>query len=383
MILLALFFHLFITNTPEKHLKVGYLYVGDASTAYTYNFIKAQEYIEATYGSRTESLVKCNVVEGDEYEVLQEMIDEGCDVIFGTSYGYGATLKSLAEKYPSIEFISATCANANEAPVLPNYHTFMGHIYEGRYLSGVIAGMKLRELIENGTLQPEQAVIGYVAAYPYPEVISGYTAFFLGVRSMVPEATMNVRYTNTWSDYVEEKRMAETFIEEGCVVIAQHSDTAGPAVACENAAAEKTVIHVSYNRSMTDMAPTTSLVGCRINWEPYMSQAVGALLQDEPIEKAVRANVTGQDCGAGFDHGWVQMLELNHAIAPAGAQEKIDTIEKQFYRHDLNVFQGNYIGVDPFDPTDTYDLSQGYDENRSSSAPTFHYVLQDVIHVQN
>lgn len=383
MILAAFLLSLSFSGGSDTALKVGYLYVSDASTPYTFNFMKAQESIEAAYGSRTESLVRCNVSEGEELPVLEEMVAEGCDIIFGTSYGYGPTMKSLAEKYPAVQFITATGDTANEAPVLSNYHTFMGHVYEGRYLSGVIAGMKLRELIDSGQLQPEQAVIGYVAAFPYAEVISGYTAFFLGVRSEVPEATMNVRYTNTWSDYAEEKRVAEAFIDEGCVIIAQHSDTAGPAVACENATKEKIVYHVSYNRTMMDLAPTTSLVGCRINWGPYMLQAVDALLQEKPIEKNVRASVNGQDCGAGFDQGWVQLLELNQAIAPAGAQEKITAIEKQFRHHNLTVFKGDYIGVDSFDPSDTYDLSQGFKENQHSSAPAFHYILQDVIHVLN
>ena len=155
--------------------------------------------------------------------------------------------------------------------MLPNYHTFMGTIYQGRYISGIVTGMKLRELIEQKKLTPAQAKIGYVAAFPYAEVISGYTAFFLGVRSVVSEAVMTVSYTNTWSNTTTERKLAEKLIDEGCVIIAQHSDTTGPATACETASTRdgKLVFHVGYNQTMTDVAPTTSLVSTRINWTPY------------------------------------------------------------------------------------------------------------------
>ena len=164
-------------------------------------------------------------------------MDAGCDLIFTTSYNYGTVTKEFAEKYPGIEFCMATCANANEEPVLKNYHTFMGKIYQGRYTAGVAAGMKMKELIKEGVITEQQAKIGYVAAYPYAEVISGYTAFLLGVRSVVPDAVMTVRYTNKWNDYRTEKKYAKGLIDEGCVIISQHSDTAGPATACEETAA--------------------------------------------------------------------------------------------------------------------------------------------------
>ena len=142
---------------------------------------------------------------------------------------YGEKTKEYAEAYPEIQFCQATCSNANEEPVLKNYHTFMGNIYQGRYISGVVAGMKLQELIEDGEITPGQAKAGYIGAYSCAEVISGYTAFFLGIRSVVPGATMTVRYTNTWGNHLLEKECAKKLIDEGCVIISQHSDTAGPA----------------------------------------------------------------------------------------------------------------------------------------------------------
>ena len=258
----------------------------------------------------------------------------------------------------------------------------MGNIYEGRYISGVVAGMKLDSLIKEGRITGEQAKIGYIGAFPYAEVISGYTAFFLGVRSVVPEATMTVKYTNSWSNYHLEKKYAEELIEEGCIVISQHSDTSGPAAACEQTDRSQMVYYVSYNESMRDIAPTTYLTGSKINWCPYMTGAVKAVLDDKISEKCVTGNVNGNDIGSGFKNNWGQMLEINEFITPKGTQEKVDELIDKFRRNQIQVFCGDYIGVDPYDPSDTIDLKDGYNENADSSAPSFHYVLQDVITIE-
>ena len=241
-------------------------------------------------------------------------------------------MKKLAEKYPDIEFCMATCSNANEEPRLENYHTFMGAIYQGRYTAGVAAGMKLQELIDNGTITKEQAKIGYVAAYPYAEVISGYTAFLLGVRSIVPDVVMSVRYTNNWNDYLTEKKYAKEFIDEGCVIISQHSDTTGPATACEATDSDTPVYIVSYNESMANVAPTTYLTGCKINWEPYVTGVVESVLKDKKIEENVKGNVVGNDMGAGFEEGWVEMLELNELVAAKGTKAKMQEVINGFKR---------------------------------------------------
>ena len=312
----------YFLRDEEKEITVGFVYVGDASTAYTSNFIDAQEAIQTKYRDQVKAIALNNVAEGTESEYLQQLVYAGCDLIFTTSYNYGTVTKEFAEKYPGIEFCMATCANANEEPLLKNYHTFMGKIYQGRYTAGVAAGMKMKELIKEGVITEQQAKIGYVAAYPYAEVISGYTAFLLGVRSVVPEAVMTVRYTNKWNDYRTEKKYAKDLIDEGCVIISQHSDTAGPATACEETAAGTPVYLVSYNQSMEDVAPTTYLTGCKINWEPYMMGAVDAVLNDRVIEKSIKGTVNGNDIGAGFEEDWVQMLELNEITAADGTAEK-------------------------------------------------------------
>lgn len=368
-------------NQEKEHITIGFLYVGDSCDTYTHSFVRAQKSIEQELAGAVTSVVKYNVAEGEEEESLQELVDAGCDLIFSTSYGYGETTKKFAERYPQIEFCMATGDNANVAPVLGNFHNFMGEIYQGRYIAGVVAGMKLQELIEEGVLTADQAKIGYVGAFPYAEVISGYTAFFLGVCSVVPETQMDVIYTNSWGDYDLEKKVTIQLIERGCVIISQHSDTTGPAIACEEQSGLHTVYHVGYNQSMADVAPTTSLISCRINWEPYMVAASKAVLKGRPIEAAVKGSVLGNDISGGFHENWVQMLKLNKTVAAEGTQQVIDRLIQDFENDRVHVYQGNYTGTNPFDANDTIDLIQEYKENKKGSAPSFHYVLDGVIHI--
>ncbi len=384
VVLFFVMIHL-VTRQDEGGLnmiRVGFVYDGDESTPYTDNFIRAQHEVVNRFGDRVILSVKYNVREDNIDEVLRDLVEEKCNLIFTTSYSYGESAKRFAMENPDIQFCEATCDNANTDPVLPNYHTFMGEIYQGRYISGVVAGMKLREMIDTGVINSSEAMVGYVGAYPYAEVISGYTAFLLGVRSVAPEAVMKVIYTNTWSSYGLEKKCAERLIDEGCVIISQHSDTIGPAVACEEAAAKKTVYHVGYNQSMTDVAPTTSLISCRINWIPYFTGAVSAVLSEQPIEEMIDGNRHGMDVGAGLEKDWVQMLELNSYIAADGTKEEIERLTNEFSGGGVDVFVGDYTGKNPFDETDTIDLSSGYTENENSSAPAFNYVLDDVITIE-
>lgn len=356
--------------------KVGFVYIGDDSEAYTANFIAAQTAIEEEFGNTVETMAKYNVAEDAIEDPLVELCEAGCDIIFTTSFGYGETAKELAAQYPDIQFCQATCANADEETA--NYHTYMGTIYQGRYVAGIVAGMKLKELIDNGTITEDKAKIGYVAAYPYAEVISGYTSFFLGVRSVVPTATMEVNYTNSWGDYDTEKTMATAMIEDGCVIISQHSDTEGPAEACEDASKNgTTVFHVGYNQSMVDIAPNTSLISSRMDYAPYEISAVQAVKDGTTIDP---------DTWAGFDKGWVAMTDLNTAIAAEGTQEAMDEAINAFKDGSMtatDVFKGDYKGTNPSDKNDVIDLNEGFAENSTQSAPAFSYVLDDVITVVN
>ncbi len=362
-------------------LKVGFIYENDGSTPFTYNFMLAQQALERQYPDQVHILSRSNVRASETEEPLRELVKKGCAIIFINNDS--TQVRSMALEYPNVQFCQISVGSDASSADPINYHTFSGEIYQGRYVSGVAAGMKLKQLMDNGVIGSDKTLIGFVGAFPTAEIISGYTAFLLGVRSVVPQATMKVRYTNTWSNYAREKAAAEALIRDGCVVISQHTNTTGPAVACEEASNFLTVIHVGYNQSMIDLAPSVSLVSTRINWTPYITGAVGAVLAHKPIEKAVDGNAHGNDMSAGLDKNWVEILELNQYIAAEGTSEKTAQLTEAFHKGSIDVFRGNYTGVNPLDSTDTINLSKGYIENESSSAPSFHYVLDGVIEVEN
>ncbi len=364
------------TTASGDVLKVGFVYIGDETEAYTANFIAAENAIAEKYGDKVECIAKYNVAEDAVEDPVRELCDAGCGIIFTTSFGFGATVKELAQEYTDVQFCQATCSDAAQDPVLSNYHNYMGEIYQGRYVAGIAAGMKLQEMIDAGTITADQAKIGYVAAFDYAEVISGYTAFLMGVRSIVPEATMEVQYAGTWGDFDTEKTMATALIEDGCVIISQHSDTEGPAKACEDAHAKGTEVYcVSYNQDMTDVAPNTCLISSRQDYAPYELAAVQAVMDGTEIPV---------DQHAGFNDGWVAMTPLNTAIAAEGTQEKLDEAEKAFADGTLkatDVFKGPYTATDPYS-NETIDLTDGFDENATQSAPAFSYVINDIITIK-
>ncbi len=379
-LLLACFRFLNLSGGRDD-LKIGFIYDNDESTPYTYNFSLAKDALEKKYGDRVEIVTYSNVLDDEMEEPLRELADGGCDIIFFN--GYSTLVRELAPEYPDVEFCQTSYMDMSKETVPPNYHTFKGEAYQGRYVSGIAAGVKIRQMILEGTITEDQAVVGFVAAYPTPEVISGYTAFLMGVRSVVSQAVMRVCYTNTWSSYAHEKSAAKRMIDEGCVVISQHTDTIGPAIACEEASENKEVYFVGYNQSMSEVAPGTSLITSRICWEPYILSAVEALMMNEPIEKMVSGNIHGTDVCAGFDKGWVEMIDLNEQVAAPSTQDAMNSAIGQFARgNGAFVFRGNYKGVNPEDPSDTIDLRNGYIENENTSYPTFHYILSDIITIE-
>lgn len=373
------FYHSFWTKKVKTDsLMIGFICENDESTPYTNNFLMAEAALEEMYPGKVTVLTKSNVQESETKEPAEELIRKGCTMLFTNTYSEEFT--KMAEENPDVQFCQVSFQNEVNEDVPPNYHTFQGEIYQGRYVSGIAAGLKLRDLIDRHYITPEEALVGYVAAFPTADVISGYTAFFLGVRSVAPEALMRVKYTNNWSSYSLEKDATKDLIDKGCIVLSQHTDTIGPAVACEEAAAGKQVFFVGYNQSMLDVAPTTALISTRINWIPYITQAAGAVLEGEPIEKYVEGKVHGTtDMGAGFEREWVEMVDLNTHIAVQDTDKKLAEAIAALEKGSLQVFKGDYTGTDPVNPADTIDLRDGYIENEFSSAPSFHYVLDDVI----
>ena len=197
----------------KEHLTVGFIYDNDESTPYTYNFSLAKDALEREYGDRLTILTRSNVLDDDMEEPLRELAKEGCDIIFFN--GYSEMVIKLAPEYPDIQFCQTSYMDMKGKTVPANYHTFKGEAYQGRYVSGIAAGMKINQMISDGTISEDQALVGFVAAFPTSEVISGYTAFILGVRSVVPQAKMYVRYTQTWSSYAQERSAAQQLIDEG------------------------------------------------------------------------------------------------------------------------------------------------------------------------
>lgn len=371
-------FRLMNITGGKDHLTVGFIYDNDESTPYTYNFSLAKDAVEKKYGERVTIETCSNVLDEEMEEPLRELADKGCDIIFLN--GYSELVMKLAPEYPGTQFCQTSYMDMNGKSVPDNYHTFKGEAYQGRYVSGIAAGMKIKEMISEGIITEDQAIVGFVAAFPTSEVISGYTAFLMGVRSVVPQAVMRVRYTQTWSSYALEKSAAEQLLDEGCVVLSQHTDTIGPAIACEETSESRPVYFVGNNQSMSEVAPGTSLVTSRICWEPYVLSAVEAVMMNRDIESVVSGNIHGHDVSAGFENGWVEMEDLNLQVAADGTQQAMDAAIDRFDKGDVSfVYKGDYTGTDPADPSDTCDLREGYIENEYTSYPLFHYILNDII----
>ena len=381
LVLLAFSFiyHVWDGKSDIDVIKVGFLSENDEMTANTYNFEQSQNILKKEFDDRVEIISLTNVQRDETSSALTELVLKGCSVIFANTRS--SDVKKTAGLYPEVQF----CQISNDVPAAVdtdgNYHTFNAKIYQGHYVAGAAAGMKLQELIESGKIGEDEALVGYVGTYPMAEVISGYTAFILGVRSVVPDAVMRVRYTEALSSFSREKAAASQLINEGCVIIAQNSGTTGPVSACQDASLTRTVIHVGYNESMIDAASTVSLVSSRKNWDPYMVAAVHAVMNRKPIEKVVAGEVHGNDICAGFEQGWVEMLELNDDLAAPGTNEKIISLIEEIKDGKIDIFRGDYIGVNPDNQRITINLNEGFTENSESSKPAFRYVLRGVVTV--
>lgn len=360
----------------NRPVKVGFIYENDESTVYTHNFAAAEDALTRQFGDRVELLILSDVPERETAEPLREMAQAGCDIIF--AYTYSDEVAGVAPEFPETQFCQISQADTDGVSSPDNYHTFNAEIYQGRYVCGIAAGMKLRELIESGRISTDEARLGFVAAYPDGETRSACAAFLLGARSIVPETTLRVRYTGAQCSYSREKAAAEALIHSGCVVIAQHSPTLAPAMACEEAALRGTLVfHVGQDRNTPDIIPTSSLVSVRINWMPYALAAVDAVMNRYAIESRMDVHVHGRDVSAGFDRDWVQLLELNTFTAAPDTQAALDRAVDALRKGKLEVFSGPYTGVNP-ETGETCDLTQGFAENARSSYPAFNYVLDGV-----
>ena len=312
-----------------KSVKVGLICIGDENDqGYTYNFIRGKEAATealAANGINVEWVVKWNIGEDSGCEDANiELAEEGCDLIINNSFGFEPFMLKVAPDYPEIEFIACT-NQASWGDGLENTHNAFANIYEGRYLAGVVAGMKLQQMIDDGEITADQAIIGYVGAFSFAEVISGFTAYYLGARSVCPSVTMKVQFVGSWSDATEEANAASALADMGCVMISQHSDNTTPATTAQS----KGVFHTGYNNDMIGVAPEASLIGTRIDWAPYFEYAIGSVANGGSFD---------QDWCHGMDMGAVVMTPLNEDIAAPGTAEKLAEVADQIRSGKLQVF---------------------------------------------
>ena len=321
-------------SSATSDMKVGFIFLHDENSTYDKNFITAADEACKTLGIADENKIyKTNVPEGQECaEAAEDLVDKGCSIIFADSFGHEPYIIEVAKKYPDVQFCHSTGTRAHTEGV-PNYHNAFASIYEGRYLAGVAAGIKLNQMIENGEFDAKDAKIVYVGAYNYAEVISGYTSFFLGARSVCPSATMEVQFTGSWYDEAAEKEAANTLIANGCKLISQHADSMGAPTACENAG----VPDVSYNGSTVSACPNTFIVSSRINWAPYYEYAIKAVMDGKKID----ADWTGT-----LATNSVLLTDVNEKAAAPGTQKAIDEAKAKLEDGSLQVFDTDTFTVD-------------------------------------
>lgn len=368
-------------DKAQESIKIGVICIGDENEGYTEAHIKGVREMAANLGlSEDQIIFKYNISEsGSECkDAAAELADEGCAIIFGNSFGFEDQMYEVAKEYPDVQFCHATGYKAATSG-LENTHNYFASIFEARYVAGVVAGLKIQEMIDAGKFTVEEAKIGYVGAYPYAEVKSGYTAFYLGARSVVPEVTMEVKYTGSWADMAKEKEVADALIDGGCILISQHADTTG----APSAAEAKGVPCVGYNVSMIDVAPTTALTSSQVNWGPYYTYAVQSVMNDEEI---------AVDWCAGYAEGAVRLTQLNEAAVAAGTAEKVAEVEAAIKNGELKVFDTATWTVGGEAVTSTVDVEGYYGleyiidgafaESTLASAPSFAFVIDGITELQ-
>ena len=310
----------------KEDIKVGFIFLHDEKSTYDKNFMLGVDEVKATLGLRDDQIiVKTNVPEGSECTVAAlDLVDQGCNVIFANSFGHESFLADAAAEHPEVQFCHATGTTAHTSE-LDNLHNAFASIYEGRYLAGIAAGLKLNEMIAAGQFTAEEAKIGYVGAHPYAEVISGYTSFYLGAKSVCPTVTMDVQFTGSWYDVTAENEAAKALIARNCKLISQHADSMGAPNACEEAG----IPNVSYNGSTKDACPNTFIVSSRINWAPYYEYMINQVIKGEAI---------ADDWTGTLATGSVLLTEVNTQAAAAGTQEAIDAAIAKLKAGEIHVF---------------------------------------------
>ena len=327
-------------NDTEKKLKVGFIFLHDENSTYDNNFMTGAE--EACKKMGVEIIKKTNIPEQNAcYDAAADLVDKGCTVVFADSFGHEDFMIKAAKEFPNVQFCHATGTKAHTEK-LANYHNAFASIYEGRYLAGVAAGLKLNEMIAAGKFDAKDAKMGYVGAFTYAEVISGYTSFYLGAKSVCPTVTMDVQFTGSWYDEALEKEAATKLINNGCKLISQHADSMGAPTACETAG----VPNVSYNGSTVSACPNTFIVSSRINWEPYFEYMIKCAQDGKTIDTDWTGTLATNS---------VVLTEVNGKAAAKDTQAKIDEVKAQLDKGTIHVFD-----------TSTFTVTVSADKNKNA-----------------
>ena len=354
-------------NEAAGNLKVGVILVGDETEGYTAAHMKGIKDAAAKLGIADDQIIwKYKVPESAECaDAAEDLVGQGCNLIVSNSYGHQSYMDEVATKYSDVTFVSMT-GDFAALTGLDNFKNAFTNVYESRYVSGVVAGMKVKELVESGTLTPEtqpdsftadgKVKIGYVGAYNYAEVVSGYTAFFLGIKSVYPDVAMEVMYTNSWFDIDKEGAAAEALIANGCVIIGQHADSTGAPAATQKLKDSGRICYsVGYNIDMLATAPTAALTSATNVWEVYYEYAFTSVMNGENIDT---------DWSKGYSDGAVAITDLGPECAE-GTAEKVAEVEAGLSNGTLHVFDtatftvgGEAVTSAPIDLT-YYDYSTG------------------------
>ena len=357
-----------------SNIKIGMLCLHDKNSTYDKNFITAMEEVQRELGLRDDQvIIKTGIPEDDTcYQEAMNLVDAGCNIIFADSFGHEAYMLKAAKQAPKVLFAHATGTRAHTEN-LPNFVNAFASIYEGRFLAGVAAGLKLNEMIEAGKFTAEEAKMGYVGAYTYAEVISGYTSFYLGAKSVCPTVTMDVTFTGSWYDETAEKNAASALINGGCKLISQHADSMGAPNACEEAG----VPNGAYNLDTREWGPNSALISSKINWTPYLVELLTSKQEGKTVE---------QDFCKGIADGSVELIGLNDKVAAKGTEEKLKEVEAKIKSGEIKVFDTKTFTVKGQEITsymadvdsdadftpDTEVVSDGYfHESEKRSAPYF------------
>ncbi len=313
-------------NGGDDDFKIGFILLHDEASTYDLNFIEAAEKVKKDLNLSDDQVVyRKNIPESNAcYEAAMDLVDEGCDIIFADSFGHETYMIKAAKENPDVQFCHATGTRAHTEN-LPNYHNAFASIYEGRYLAGVAAGLKLNEMIADGEITAAQAKMGYVGAFTYAEVVSGYTSFYLGAKSVCPDVKMEVQFTGSWYEETLERDAAIALINNGCVLISQHADSMGAPSACE----QRKVPNVSYNGSTVASCPNTFIVSSKIDWSFYYAYIIKCVQEGEAIDV---------DWCGNLSVGSVALSEINEKAAAEGTAAKLAEVTEKLKKGEIKVF---------------------------------------------